>query len=66
MDRFDICDAHYVFATLWHSGQGSKVYGYFGRLARMGYKPGLCAAQGKLNSEGSRAAYRSLCLAHGC
>ena len=65
MDRFDICDAYYVFATLRHGGQFTREYAYLGRLVRMGYKPGLSAQQGKLTSEGARAVYRGLCMARG-
>jgi hypothetical protein len=37
-DRFDICDAHYLFLSEWHEGQWSKKYR---RLCNMGrfYKP---------------------------
>ena len=38
-DRFDICEAYYVFVMLWHQGQWSKEYGIFGRLDRIGFKP---------------------------
>jgi hypothetical protein len=66
MDRFDICDAFYVFGVLWHGGQGSKAYGYLSRLANMGYKPGHTVQKGKLESPGARAVYRELCRSHGC
>lgn len=38
-DRFDICNAYYLFAILYHEGQSSKTYEIFGRLDRMGYNP---------------------------
>lgn len=38
-DRFDICDAYYLFASLYHSGQFSPEYKIFGRLNAIGYKP---------------------------
>jgi len=38
-DKFDICEAYYVFAMLWHRGQWSKEYEIFGRLDRIGFKP---------------------------
>lgn len=63
-DRFDVLNAYYVFATLHHSGQGSAVYGYLGRLARMGYKPGLQAQKCRLLDPGARRVYRDLCIAH--
>jgi hypothetical protein len=37
-DRFDICEAWYVFATLYHEGMGSDTYAIFGRLHRMEFK----------------------------
>jgi len=40
-DRFDICEAYYVYAMLWHKGQWSKEYEIFGRLDRIGFKPSL-------------------------
>ncbi|VVB55201.1 Uncharacterised protein [uncultured archaeon] len=41
LDRSAICDAYYMFASLYHAGQFSKEYAYFGRLIKLGYKPGL-------------------------
>lgn len=43
-DRFAIFDAYYMFASLYHGGQDSKEYAYFGRLNKIGYKPGLGAS----------------------
>lgn len=43
-NRFAICEAYYMFASLYHGGQGSKEYAYFGRLDKLGYKPGLSAS----------------------
>lgn len=37
--RFDICEAYYVFACLYHSGQGSEQYKILARLNRIGFKP---------------------------
>ena len=38
-DRFDICEAYYVYAMLWHSGQFSKEYRIFGRLDKIKFWP---------------------------
>ena len=38
-DRFDICEAHYIFAMLWHDGKYTKTYGKFAQLSRLGFKP---------------------------
>ena len=37
-DRFDIAEAHYVFATLYHDG-GDTRRRDFARLSRMSFKP---------------------------
>lgn len=37
-DRFDICEAYYVFATLFHGGQWTKEYAIFGRLEKLGFR----------------------------
>lgn len=61
-DRFDICEAWYVYATLNHGGQGSKGYAIFGRLDRMGYSPGWAAQSGDTAclSDNTRAIYAGL------
>jgi hypothetical protein len=38
-DRFDVCEAYYLFALHHHSGQGSATYALFATLARVGFKP---------------------------
>ena len=38
-DRFDICEAYYLFASEWHGGQWSPEYAIFGRLSNMGFSP---------------------------
>ena len=40
-NRIAICEAYYMYASLYHGGQGSKEYAYFSRLDKLGYKPGL-------------------------
>ena len=40
-NRLTILDAYYMFASLYHGGQGSKEYAYFGRLDKLNYKPSL-------------------------
>lgn len=37
-DRFDICEAYYLFAAHWHGGQSSKEYRIFGRLDKIKFK----------------------------
>jgi hypothetical protein len=38
-DRFDICEAYYLYARDYHYGQLSKAYSVFARLKRIGFKP---------------------------
>ena len=33
-DTFDICEAHYLFLSLWHEGQCSEKYRCLSRLTR--------------------------------
>ena len=42
-DRFDICEAHFLFACLFHGGQGCSVYSKLGQLERMQFRcaPGI-------------------------
>lgn len=37
-NRIDICEAWYLYATLFHGGMGSPEYRIFGRLERLGFK----------------------------
>lgn len=38
-DRWDVCEAYYLFGVLFHSGQGSKEYLMLSRLSRLGFRP---------------------------
>lgn len=38
-NKFDICEAYWLFASNWHSGQFSPEYEFFGRLDLIGFKP---------------------------
>ncbi len=40
-NRFDICEAAYVFASLWHGGQDSEIYTIFGRLQNLDFHPAM-------------------------
>jgi hypothetical protein len=40
-DRFDICEAHYLYASHYHTGQFSPIYAKLGQLDRLGFRPGL-------------------------
>ena len=36
-DRFDICEAYYLFAVYYHLGQWSSEYEILGRLHKIGF-----------------------------
>ena len=59
-DRFDICEAYYVFAVLWHGGQWSPEYRFFGRLESIGFKPSPLLRDEKSLNENGRAIYNGL------
>jgi len=62
-DSFDICEAHLLFATLWHSGQTSPIYAKFGQLHRIRYKPSPLFSEENL-SENAREIYEDLVAKH--
>ena len=39
-DRFDICEAYYLYCADYHSGQWSKEYAALGTLDRIDFRPG--------------------------
>jgi hypothetical protein len=51
MFKFDICEAWYLYACLYHSGQGSKLYQVFGRLDRLGFRPSPLLTEASLQKE---------------
>ena len=59
-DRFDICEAYYAFATDYHGGQFSPEYAIFGRLQRMGYRPGFGGVTYDALTENGKAIYDNL------
>jgi hypothetical protein len=66
MNRFAVLDAYYMFASLYHGGQGSKEYAIFSRLDRLGYKPGLGASSQRPErlSEDAREVFDQLVYKH--
>ena len=58
-DRFDICEAYYLFARDYHGGQGSREYAYLGRLSNLGFKSGPFLEVSSLN-ENAKEIYDSL------
>jgi hypothetical protein len=63
-DKFDICEAYQVFATLYHGGQWSKEYAIHGRLARIGYR-GHNVDRPEELEENARAIFDALVARHG-
>lgn len=57
-DRFDVCEAYYLFFANYHEGQGSDKYR---RLSKMTFyfKPSQLLSVERLN-ENSRAIYNNL------
>ncbi len=51
-NRFDICEAWYLFASEWHEGQDSDTYAIFGRLERMRFRPSPMLSTGSLSPNG--------------
>ena len=57
-DRFDICEAHYLFLLLWHEGQWSAKYQRLCRLGRC-FRPRPSLRLSTLTPNG-RAIYAAL------
>jgi hypothetical protein len=49
--RIDICEAWYLYAYLYHDGQGSKLYQIFGRLDRIGFRQSPLLTEASLQRE---------------
>lgn len=63
-NRFDICEAYLLFASMYHGGQFSPIYRIFGRLNRMGYKAPLGGVTEDTLTENGRAIYDALVERH--
>ena len=62
-DRFDICEAHYLFACLYHEGMWSKTYAKFAQLERIGFRCAPGIENPKDLSENGRWIFRDLVVA---
>ena len=51
-NRYDICEAWYLFASDWHEGQFSDTYAIFGRLDRLGFRPSPLLSTASLSPNG--------------
>jgi hypothetical protein len=64
-DSWDICDAYYMYAVLYHEGQGSWAYKIFARLDGIGYTPGRGPGSLALNmSPNAKAILKALVRKH--
>lgn len=50
-DRFDICEAHYLFLSEWHSGQWSDEYRRLCRMSRY-FRPSPILSHKSLSENG--------------
>jgi hypothetical protein len=63
-DRFDICEAWYMFACLYHEGQWSDTYRIFGRLHAIQFRERPSISVDTL-SENAREIFDNLVANHG-
>lgn len=63
-DRFDICEAYFMFAMLFHEGQFSETYRIFGRLSNLGFKPSPMLKDPRDLTENAKAIYQRLVEKH--
>ena len=63
-DRFDICEAYYPFACLYHSGQNSFTYSKFAQLERLRFRIAPGRQDPKDLSENGREIFRRLVVNH--
>lgn len=64
-NRFDICEAYYLYAMLWHSGQGSKEYAIFARLERIRFRARPMLSRRRDLEENARIIYDRLVRSKG-
>jgi hypothetical protein len=63
-DAFDICIAHWAFATHWHGGQNSELYAKFAQLNRIGFNPGTASDRPADLGSNAKEIYRQLVVGH--
>jgi hypothetical protein len=51
-DRFDICEAWYLYAADYHGGQSSKLYAKLSQLNRIGFRPSPILSLDSLTENG--------------
>jgi len=63
-DRFDICEAHYVFAMLWHDGWDG-IYAKFAQFERIKFRPSPMLSGPEGLTENGLEIYKNLVEAYG-
>ena len=63
-NSFDICEAHYMFAMLWHGGTGCPIYWKFAQLERLRFRPSPSLCDPRDLEENAREIYRQLVVNH--
>lgn len=61
-DRFDICEAHYLYYLEWHAGQASREYEKLSRMHRY-FRPSPLLSYDNL-TENSKEIYDNLVRKH--
>ena len=60
MNRFDICEAYYLYAMLYHGGQGCVIYTIFAKLDGLGFVPSPILSQRSHLSDYGKVIYDNL------
>ena len=63
-NSFDICMAHYLFATLFHEGQGSRIYAKFSQLENLRFKPPMSLSKPSQLEDNAKEIYNDLVHKH--
>ena len=64
-DRFDICEAHYLLAMLWHDGMGSSLYAKFAQFERIKFRPSRMLSSPRDLTENGLEIYEQLLETYG-
>ena len=59
-DRFDICEAYWLYSNDYHEGMFSAIYKIFGRLDNIKFNPSPCFNGYEDLSENGKEIYNSL------
>jgi len=60
-DRFDICEAYFIFAQDYHGGINCALYRIFGRLSKLSFKLAPSIRNYEDLTENGRDIYNDLC-----